>query len=145
MYLLPYLTKGTLQVFMRAQSFQLYLCDPMDCNPWSSFVHEILQARILEWVAWPSSRKSFLPRDRTQVSCITGRFFTTEPLGKPLADVIKYLKVERLSWVIWWAQCNHKSPYKRELGGIKARGDIIMMEQWCGFMSQEKQVASGKG
>ena len=35
----------------------------------------ILQARILEWVAVPSSRSS-QPRDRTQVSCITGRFFT---------------------------------------------------------------------
>ena len=36
----------------------------------------ILQARILEWVAMPSSRGSSSPRDRTQVSCIAGRFFT---------------------------------------------------------------------
>ena len=36
----------------------------------------ILQARILEWVAFPFSRGSFQPRDRTQVSCIAGRFFT---------------------------------------------------------------------
>ena len=35
----------------------------------------ILQARTLEWVAVPSSRSS-QPRDQTQVSCITGRFFT---------------------------------------------------------------------
>ena len=35
----------------------------------------ILQARILEWVAMSSSRSS-QPRDRTQVSCIAGRFFT---------------------------------------------------------------------
>ena len=37
----------------------------------------ILQARILEWVAMPSSRRSSQPRDRTQVSCIAGRFFTS--------------------------------------------------------------------
>ena len=34
------------------------------------------------WVAVPFSRGSSQPRDRTQVSCITGRFFTTEPPGK---------------------------------------------------------------
>ena len=31
------------------------LCDPMDCSPPGSSVHRILQARILEWVAMPSS------------------------------------------------------------------------------------------
>ena len=36
----------------------------------------ILQARILEWVAMPSSRGSSQPRDGTQISCIVGRFFT---------------------------------------------------------------------
>jgi len=36
----------------------------------------ILQARILEWVAMPSSRGSSQPRDQIQVSCIAGRFFT---------------------------------------------------------------------
>ena len=43
-----------------AKSLQLYLtlCDPMDCNTPGSFVHGILQARILEWVAMPSSRGS---------------------------------------------------------------------------------------
>ena len=35
----------------------------------------ILQARILEWVAMPSSRGSFQPRNRTQVSLIAGGFF----------------------------------------------------------------------
>ena len=36
------------------------LCNPMDCSPLGSSVHGILQARILEWVAMPSSRGSFL-------------------------------------------------------------------------------------
>ena len=48
------------------------LGDPTDYT-----VHGILQARILEWVAVPFSRGSSQPRDRTQVSRITGRFFTS--------------------------------------------------------------------
>ena len=47
------------------------LCDPMDY-----IVHGILQARILEWVAFPFSRGSSRPRNPTGVSCIAGVFFT---------------------------------------------------------------------
>ena len=43
----------------------------------------ILQARILEWVAFPFSRGSSQPRDLTQVSHIAGRFFTSWVTGKP--------------------------------------------------------------
>ena len=53
-------------------------CNPMDCSPPGPSVHGILQARILEWVAMPSSRGSSPPRDRTHISydsCIAGRFF----------------------------------------------------------------------
>ena len=48
------------------------LCDPMDYT-----VREILQARTLEWVAFPFFRGSSQSRDRTQVSRIAGRFFTS--------------------------------------------------------------------
>ena len=48
----------------------------MDCSPPGSSVHEILQARILEWIAIPFSRGSSWPRDRTWISHIAGRFFT---------------------------------------------------------------------
>ena len=48
----------------------------MDCSPPASSVHGILQAKILEWVAIPFSKRSFRPRDWTWVSCIAGRFFT---------------------------------------------------------------------
>ena len=43
---------------VHTQSLQSYptLCDSRDCSPLGSSVHEILQARILEWVAMPSSR-----------------------------------------------------------------------------------------
>ena len=52
------------------------LCNLMDCSPPGSSVHGILQARILEWVAFPFSRGSSHPRDQTQVSCIADGFFT---------------------------------------------------------------------
>ena len=54
----------------------LTLFDSMDCSPPGSSVHGILQARVLEWVAMPSSRVSSWPRDQTPVSHIVGRFFT---------------------------------------------------------------------
>ena len=50
----------------------LTLCDPKDYT-----VHGILQARILQWVAFPFSRGSSQPKDQTQFSCIAGRFFTS--------------------------------------------------------------------
>ena len=46
------------------------LCNPMDCT------HGILQARIQEWIAFPFSRESSQPGNRTQVSHIAGTFFT---------------------------------------------------------------------
>ena len=51
-------------------------CKHMDCSLLGSFVHGILQARILEWVAISFSRRSSQPRNRTQVSHIVGRRFT---------------------------------------------------------------------
>ena len=48
---------------------------PTLCNRMDYTVHGILQARILEWVAFPFSRGSSQPRERTQVSRIVGRFF----------------------------------------------------------------------
>ena len=58
----------------------LTLCDPMDYSPPGSSVHGVLQARLLEWVAMPSSRGYSQPRDQTQVSmspALAGGFFTT--------------------------------------------------------------------
>ena len=57
---------------MKVAQSCLTIADPMDYT-----VHGILQARILEWVAFPYSRASSQPRDQTQVSHIEGRFFTS--------------------------------------------------------------------
>ena len=66
----------------------LTLCDPMDCSTPGSSVHGISQARILEWVAMPSSRD--LPDPGIEPATLTlpalaVRFFTTMPCGKPKA------------------------------------------------------------
>ena len=74
LYLQTFLThsvfRNQLTLCMHAKSLQLCLtlCNPMDCSPPGSSVPGILQARILEWVAIPSSRGSSQHRDRTLVS-----------------------------------------------------------------------------
>ena len=54
----------------------LTFCNPMNCSPPGSSVHEILQARILEWVSILFSRGSSQLRDWTKISHIVGRYFT---------------------------------------------------------------------
>ena len=64
------------------------LCNPMDCNLPGFSVHGILQARILKWVAMPSSRD--LPNPgiepiSPESPALAGRFFTAKPSRKPIA------------------------------------------------------------
>ena len=73
-----------------AKSLQLCptLCDPMDCSPRGSSVYDILQARMLEWVAMLSSIRYSRHRDQMCISCdscIAGGFFpgALQPSGKP--------------------------------------------------------------
>ena len=64
------------------------LCDPMDCSPPLSSVHEILQARILEWIAMPYSREIFLTQGLNL--CLLGLLhwwvgsLPLTPPGKPI-------------------------------------------------------------
>ena len=72
--------------FMHANSLQLCLtlCDPMDFSPPGSCFHEIIQARILEWVALPSFRGSSQPRDATHISlCFLHWQVGSLPLAPP--------------------------------------------------------------
>ena len=52
-----------------------------------SIVHGILQARILEWIAFPFSRRSSQPRGITQVFLIAGGSFPAEPQRRPIISV----------------------------------------------------------
>ena len=81
-YLLSQYPKWGFTVCMRAQSLRLSptLCDPMECSPPGSSVCGILQARVLEWVAVPSSRGSSNPEiEPTSLMspALAVRFFTT--------------------------------------------------------------------
>ena len=63
---------------------------PVLC-PWDfpgSSVHGISKARILEWAAIFSSRRSSEPRDQIHVSCTAGRFFTTQSPGNDIIAVL---------------------------------------------------------
>ena len=77
-------------VFCLVSQLCLTFCDPMDYSPPGSSVHGILQARILEFVATPSSRGCSQLKNRTWVSCIGGKFFTPEPPEKPEATVASF-------------------------------------------------------
>ena len=55
---------------------------PTPYDPIDYTVHGILQARILEWVAFLFFRGSSQPKDRTQVSLIVGGFFTSLATGE---------------------------------------------------------------
>ena len=61
----------------------LILCNPTDCIPLGSFVHGILQARILEWVA-------VLPVQGSNpgVLQLQADFLLSEPLGKPFLTML---------------------------------------------------------
>ena len=74
-----------------AQSLQACptLCDPMDCSPLGSSVQRILQARILVWVAMPSSRGSSQPRSPT----LQADSFPSEPPGKPVSTGVGILSL----------------------------------------------------
>ena len=59
------------------------LYDPMDCNPPGSSVHRGLQARILEWVAFPFSRGSSNPGIEPGPPALQVDYLPAEPPGKP--------------------------------------------------------------
>ena len=67
----------------------LILCDPMDCSPPGSSVHGILQARILEWVAMPSSKDLPDPGvepESLMSPALAGTFLNTSAAWEALAS-----------------------------------------------------------
>ena len=80
------------------------LCDPMDCSLTGSSAQGILQARILEWVAIPSSRGSSRPKDRTQVSHIAGHFLLSELQGSPQISTDISFLLFHLDYMEWNAE-----------------------------------------
>ena len=94
-----------------AQS-SLTLFDPMDWSLPGSSIHEISQARLMEWVAISFSRGSFWPRDRTWVSCVTG----------------EYLRVHRAkSWAGWSTSWNQDCQKSWNINNLRYADDTTLM------------------
>ena len=64
------LNENEVNVMVISTQLCLTLCDPMIYSPPDSFVHELFQARVLQWVAISYSKGSSQPRDWTCVSCV---------------------------------------------------------------------------
>ena len=87
-----------------AIQLSLTLWDSMDCSPPGSSVHEIFQARILEWVAMLSSRGSSQHRDRTCVSCISY-------IGRQILYQLSCLVQHKVICVSSWVCFSHVEKY----------------------------------
>ena len=101
-------------VYTDAKSLQSCptLCDPMNfATPPGSSVHEILQARMLEWVAIPSSRGASWPRDWTHISYVSciGRLVLYHycHLGSPITAPLTGLSVSNI-----WKKKGTMCPYR---------------------------------
>ena len=114
------------------------LCDSMDYT-----VHGIFQARILEWVAIPFSRGSSQPRGQTQVSHITGRFFTSQATREALVT----LELEHLIASVR----PYRIPAMLERGatvsldsGWRGRSSMARHPQWTYKMSKKRTLVAVK-
>ena len=89
-YLVWYITLMVFQKWKWSHSVVSDSLWPRGLQPTGSSVHEIFQARILEWVVISFSRGSSWPRSRTQVSHIVGRRFNLWTTRKPWHIGVSY-------------------------------------------------------
>ena len=92
------------------------------CSLPGSSVHEIFQARILEWVAISSSRGTSRPRDRTRVSCIVGRHFTVWATREVMLEKAMTTHSSTLAWIIPWTE---------EPGRLQPLGSQRVRHNWA--------------
>ena len=129
-----------------------------------STVHRIFQARILEWAAFPFFRGSFPLRDRTQVSHMAGRYFTSwatreahrseswtiEKAERWRIDAFKMWFWRRLLRVPWTARRSNQSILKEISPGCSLEGLTLKLKlQYFGHLmrrtdSLEKTLMLGK-
>ena len=87
-------------VYAKLLQSYLTLCDSMDRSPPGSSVLGIFQARILEWVAMPSTRRSSQHRDWTHISRQQAGSLPWVPPGKPGQPN------KRMLFLLWgWCFC----------------------------------------
>ena len=108
------------------------LCDPMDCSPPGSSVHEILQARILEWLNMPSSRDG-----KTSPSS----YFNTETKKM-------YFQFQMRNWIQFpYEAWNEKNIRIKEMTSISLPALFLTQiteQQWIVFTLQCQNLAFGR-
>ena len=114
----------------------LRLCNPMDCSLPDSSIHEIFQARVLEWVAISFSRRSYQPRDWTWVSHIAGRCFTLWTTRKAWPSNSTFRFIPKIIETI----CSHENLYMDAHSSQKA---IQMFINW--WMDKQNVIYSYNG
>ena len=108
----------------------LTIWDPLDCNAKGSHVQEILQARILEWVAYPFSSRSSRPRNQVGVSCIAGRFFSCWAARKGITNLDSIFKIRDIALLT-------------KVCIVKAMGFLIVMyrcESWTIKKAEHQRI-----
>ena len=128
----------------------LTLWNPTDCNPPGFSVHGILQGRILVWVAIPFSKGSSWPRGWTQVSWITGRFFTDWATRE--AQHVKNGKVLEQGWELICINSDQVvlAAWRAVLGGLGVISGLRGQQHWallvtCETVRMETSHSSGAG
>ena len=113
-------------------------CDPVDYSSPSSSVHGISQARILEWVAMPSSRGSSQLRDYTCISCI-GRQILYH------CATLEAQKIRSLEWALIKIDCY---PYRRKMHAkTETQGELTQRQAETGVVQlqakeRQRQMAT---
>ena len=112
----------------------------MDCSPPSPSVHGICQARILEWIAMPSSRGASQPRDWTLISmspALAVVFFTTSATWRLSTKILMLSNcgVGEDSWVPWTTRKSNQSVPKEinpeySLGGLMLKLKLQCLATW---------------
>ena len=109
-------------------------------NPTDYTVHGLLQARILEWVAFPFSRGSSQPRDQTQVSHIADRFFTSWATRE--AQILEWVSLSLLQQIFPTQESNRGLLHcRRILYQLSYQGSLppcepfhnCLFDDWCPY------------
>ena len=118
------------------------LCDPLDYT-----LHGLLQARILDWVAFFFSRESSQPRDWTQVSLITGRFFTSwatrEAPQKNKSDSTEDLLLYFKLCILLLLLQVRNVPQVASLVAQMVKNPLAMQETWIRSLGWEDPLEKG--
>ena len=119
-------------IYVNAKSPQSWptLCDSMDCSPSGSSVYGILQARILEWVAMPSS----ISHSGIKLMSLTSPALPLAPSGKPLQIYYKHI-------IIKIVHCWHK---KRHINATGSRNKPLYIHGQLIFDKGAKNIQWGK-